>query len=129
MTPKIFEYSYTVPPEDIDILNHVNNVVYLQYVQDAAIRHWTELTRENKFDAYLWVVGRHEIDYMRPALLGDVLQIKTWVGKTEGSSSVRHVEVFKEGKIITRTLTTWRLLDAQTFRPVEIPQEIIKILD
>jgi len=128
MSTKEFEYTYIVQPADIDILNHVNNVVYLQYVQDAAIRHWTELTRDHKFDAFVWVVGRHEIDYIRPALLGDELLIKTWVGKTEGSYSIRHVEVYKDAKLITRTQTTWRLLDVKTFKSVNIPDTILELL-
>ncbi len=129
MNTKVFEYQYQVEPKDIDALHHVNNVVYLQYVQDAATKHWTELTHGKNFDAYVWVVGRHEIDYIRPALLGDVLTIKTWVGSTEGSSSVRHVAIYKNDKIITRTQTLWRLLDSKTFKPIAIPSEILEVLN
>ena len=106
----------------------MNNVVYLQWVQEASMLHWTELTRTKKFDDYVWVVVRHEIDYIRQALLGDDLLIKTWVGKTEGSFSIRHVEVYRNQKIITRAATTWRLLDTKTFKPTNIPSEMLEIL-
>lgn len=129
MSQAIFEYSYIVKPQEIDVLNHVNNVVYLKWVQEAAIKHWTELTKNKKFDEYVWVVNRHEIDYFRPAFLNDQLTIKTWVGKTEGSTSIRHVEVYKENKLITKTLTTWRLLDAKNFKSVIIPEEVLKVLE
>ena len=124
----VFEYHYKVQPEDIDVLNHVNNVVYLQWVQEASMKHWTELTKNQKFDDYVWVVVRHEIDYIRQALLGDDLLIKTWVGKTENSFSIRHVEVYREQKIITRAATTWRLLDVKTFKPTNIPAQMLEVL-
>lgn len=128
MTSKKYSYTYIVKAQDIDELNHVNNVVYLQWVQEAAIRHWTKLTENQKFEDFVWVVSRHEIDYIRPSFLHDELTIITWVGETEGSVSVRHVEVFKNDKIITKTRTTWRLLDSKTFKPVAIPKEMLQIL-
>lgn len=129
MNQNVFEYNYRVKPSDIDQLNHVNNVIYLQWVQDAAIKHWTKLIENKNFDEYVWVVGRHEIDYIRPAFLDDELVIKTWVGKTEESYSIRHVEVYKDNKIITKTQTTWRLLDAKTFKPTPIPEKVYQILE
>lgn len=124
----IFSFPYQVQEKDIDELNHVNNVVYLQWVQDAAIKHWSKLTENQKFNDYVWVVVRHEIDYIRPSFLGDELHITTWVGQTQESTSIRHVEVFKNDKLITRTQTTWRLLDAKTFKPIAIPEEMRQIL-
>lgn len=124
----IFSFQYTVPKEDIDELNHVNNVVYLQWVQNAAIKHWNQLTEKQKFDDYVWVVARHEIDYIRPAFLGDEITIQTWVGETFDSTSIRWVEVYKNDKIITKTRTTWRLLNAKTLKPTDIPEEMYKIL-
>ena len=129
MAHTVYSYRYTVKSTDIDILNHVNNVVYLQWVQEAAIKHWSQLTANNKFDSFVWVVGRHEIDYIRPSFVGDELEIFTWVGKTEGSTSIRHVEIYKDKKVITKSLTVWRLLHAQTFKLVEIPLDMLKILE
>ena len=62
MNNKNFEYTYKVDKKDIDIQNHVNNVVYVKYLQDAAIRHWEMLTKDNKLPEYSWVITRHEID-------------------------------------------------------------------
>ena len=78
----VFETNYTVVTSNIDELNHVNNVVYLQWIQDIANLHWNELKQGVDTAAYVWVVIRHEIDYLNQALLGDTLLAKTWVGKT-----------------------------------------------
>ena len=87
----VFETKYTVKPAHIDELNHVNNVVYLQWIQDIANLHWTQLKSGLDTTAYVWVVIRHEIDYIGQALLGDTIVAKTWVGKTGGIRSIRHV--------------------------------------
>lgn len=129
MNNKIFEYNYTVKPADIDQFNHVNNVVYLQWVQEAATKHWSKLIENKDFVGYFWVVGRHEIDYIRPAFLNDELVIKTWIGKTEGTHSIRHVEMYKDNKVIAKTKTTWRLLDAKTYKPTPIPENVYHILE
>ncbi|PID68212.1 MAG: thioesterase [Flavobacteriia bacterium] len=126
---KTFDYLYTVKASDLDHLNHVNNVVYVQWVQDAAEKHWLTLTNEHNVSDYVWVVIRHEIDYLRQAFLGDELAIKTWVGQTEGSNSIRHVEVYKNNKIVCRAQTHWRLLSAKTFKPVHIPPEILNLFN
>lgn len=127
MEVNTFTYNYTVKSTDIDQLNHVNNVVYLQWVQEAALKHWTHLMKDVDTSDYVWVVVRHEIDYLRQAFLGDELTINTWIGKTEDSLSIRHVEIYKNNKIICRTQTYWRFLSALTFKPMTIPEEILSI--
>jgi acyl-CoA thioester hydrolase len=122
------QYHYIVQPKDLDSLNHVNNVIYLQWVQEAAIRHWEELTKDTDFSQHIWVVSRHEIDYVRQTFLGDEILIKTWVGHTEGSLSIRHVEMYRDNKLICKTQTHWRLLNAKTFKPTNIPIEIMELL-
>lgn len=124
-----YSYQYIVLEKDIDELNHVNNVVYVQWMQDAATKHWNALTKGKKFDKYVWVVKRHEIDYVRSAVLGDELTIHTWVGKTEGYTSVRHVEVQRNGKTIIKAQTVWALLDENTFRPRAIGDDVMALLN
>src|SRR5438105_2966053 len=69
----VFELPISVQPEDIDTMGHVNNIVYLRWVQDAATAHWMAAATEEQKAEYAWVVVRHEIDYLRPAVLGDEL--------------------------------------------------------
>ncbi|HTR80539.1 MAG TPA: acyl-CoA thioesterase, partial [Bacteroidota bacterium] len=77
---KRFEIKVTVDPKDIDELGHVNNVVYLRWVQEAAVAHWLSGTSVEEQSGIVWVVLRHEIDYKHPARLGDPLLARTWVG-------------------------------------------------
>jgi len=67
---------------DIDELNHVNNNVYLRWANLAATKHWEKLSDANINKQYVWVALRHEIDYIKPAFLKDVITVKTWVGET-----------------------------------------------
>ena len=124
---KPFEFKLTVQADDIDQLNHVNNVVYVQWVQEAALKHWYSLTKKIDTSQYIWVVARHEIDYLRQVFLNDELTIKTWIGETKGSLSIRHVEFYKNNKIVCRAQTHWRFLSASTFKPESIPEEILTI--
>ena len=125
----VFEKKYIVSSEYIDNLNHVNNVVYLQWIQDIANLHWNQLKDGHDTSGYVWVVIRHEIDYLRQSLLGDEIQAKTWVGETVGIKSIRHVEFYKNKNLIVKAQTTFCLLDATSFRPVRITDEILRTLD
>ncbi|MDY0779538.1 thioesterase family protein [Tenacibaculum sp. IB213877] len=124
----IFTTQRVVTSEEIDQLNHVNNVVYLQWVQDIAEQHWAELSKNNPQPDYIWVVIRHEIDYLQQAVLGDTITLKTWVGETQGVKSVRHVEIYKDAVLLVKAQTTWCLLHAKTLRPTRITESVINTL-
>lgn len=124
----VFETNYTVVTSNIDELNHVNNVVYLQWIQEIANLHWNELKEGVDTAAYVWVVIRHEIDYLNQALLGDTLLAKTWVGKTAGLKSIRHVEFYRNNKLLVKAQTTFCLLHAKSFKPMRITDEILAML-
>ena len=123
-----FETKFTVVASDIDELNHVNNVVYIQWIQNIANLHWTQLKQDVDTTAYAWVVIRHEIDYIGQALLGETLVAKTWVGKTEGIRSIRHVEFYKNNKLVVKAQTTFCLVNAKTFKPTRITDQILMML-
>ena len=113
-----FELTITVQPADIDDLKHVNNVVYLRWVQDVAAAHWETIASAEMKLKYSWVVLRHEIDYKNPAFLGDTLTARTWVSTCEGVRSVRNVSLYQSatGKLVAEAKTTWCLLDAHPRR-------------
>jgi acyl-CoA thioester hydrolase len=123
--PYIFHLPIKVAPEDIDELNHVNNIVYLRYVQDAASGHWKTVPQEIA-SQIIWVARRHEIDYLKPAFLGDELVVKTWVDNFVGVKSIRHCEIMRGEEVLARSLTHWIALDAQTFRPKRITEEVVQ---
>src|SRR5215210_2498900 len=79
MTP--FEMKITAQPSDIDELGHVNNAAWVRWIQDVATAHWEAVAPAEHRDSYVWVVIRHEIDYLRPAGPGETVTGRTWVGE------------------------------------------------
>lgn len=124
--PAIYEYPLSVRPTDLDNMNHVNNVVYLQWVQDAASAHWNSQAPETIKEKYNWVVLRHEIDYKRAAVSGDALVARTWVQDYEGAKSTRIVQIIRtrDDQLLAEARTTWCLLNATNNRPTRIVDEI-----
>lgn len=125
---KVYQTERIVKKSEIDDLNHVNNVVYVQWIQDVAGMHWFELVKENPQEDCIWVVLRHEIDYLGSAILGDTITLKTWVGVTQGVKSIRHVEILKNNKVLVKAQTIWCLLDGKTMRPKRIDESVLKTL-
>lgn len=124
-----YSYNQTVDASHLDDLLHVNNVVYLQWVNDISEKHWNILAGEELRTKYFWVVLRHELDYFREAKLDDELTISTWVGQSKGVKSVRHVEIYKGDILLLKAASTWCLIDAITQRPTRIKDDILKILE
>ncbi|MCF6167011.1 thioesterase family protein [Lutibacter sp.] len=127
MNKKVFAFQLTITEDVLDALNHVNNVYYLQWVQNAAQKHWDILSTPDLNSKYVWIVLRHEIDYLYAAKLHDEIIISTWVESLYGVKSERIVEIKKNAKLIARAKTTWCLLAKKTMKPVRIPTEIMKI--
>lgn len=114
---------------DIDGLGHVNNVVYVRWIQEAAEAHWRELSGGAPPEGVAWVVLRHEIDYRMPVAPGDRVHALTWVGETSGVRSVRHVLIRNgEGRVVAESRTTWCLVDSVTGQPRRITAEMLAIL-
>ena len=124
-----FELAITIKPSDIDELGHVNNVVYLSWVQDVAIAHWNFLTTHAHRAKYVWVALRHEIDYRAEAVLGDAVIARTWTGMGRGMRFSRHTEIIHisesgDTKILANAVTQWCPLDRSNSRPTRLPTEI-----
>jgi acyl-CoA thioester hydrolase len=124
----VFTLTITVSNEDIDNLHHVNNLVYVKWMDKIAIAHWTYLTKHSPFPEYVWVVMRHEIDYLKQASLGDEIIVKTWVGETKGITSVRLMEFYIKDVLLVKAKTIWAMLDSNTFKPVRIRENVLKVL-
>ena len=124
MTP--FEKSITATEQDIDELGHVNNAVWVRWIQDIAVAHWQAAADPAHVDAYYWVITRHEIDYARAVLPGETVTGRTWVGEApKGARFDRHVEfVGADGKLRVRARTTWAIIDKASGRPVRVPPEV-----
>ena len=121
-----FELPIAVLSEDIDVHGHVNNVVYLRWVQDAAVAHWRALATPEQQAAISWVVVRHEIDYKRPAQPKDSIIAITWVGAATAGTFERFTEILQGGrpKGACPQRTVWCPIDATTGKPVRVDQDI-----
>src|SRR5262249_6229065 len=121
-----FHHLLKVRPEDIDELGHVNNVVYVRYIQDVAAAHWDLVASPWLKQKYLWVVLRHEIDYRSPAFLHDALEGTTWVGESNGARFERFVKLTRtsDKKVVAESKTIWCMLDGKTMRPVRIGEDV-----
>ena len=122
-----FQHSLKVASHHIDNLNHVNNTVYLQWVQDVAYSHWDELATKSIKESYVWMVLRHEIDYVSQAFLNDVITVYTWIDKTEGVKSIRIVHIYCEDKLLATSKTTFCLFDATTLKPKRVGEDILML--
>jgi acyl-CoA thioester hydrolase len=121
-----FEKQITAGPGDIDELGHVNNAVWVRWIQDMATAHWYAVAPPEYAERYIWVVVRHEIDYLRAVLPGETVTGRTWVGEEpRGARFDRHVEfVGEDGKARVKAKTTWAIIDKATGRPLRVPPEV-----
>lgn len=119
-----FEHSFLVKSEDIDVQGHVNNVRYVQWIQDVAVAHWQQAATGAQLESLTWVVLRHEIDYLRPAFEREELTVRTWVGHASAAKSERFTEILRGQQILVRAKSIWCALDAKTFRPRRIDDEL-----
>ena len=119
-----YEIQLDVRPEDIDELGHVNNVVYLRWVQEAAVAHWFAAATPQEKAGTLWVVVRHEIDYKHPARPGDRILARTWVGESTRRTFDRHTEIRRlDGDVLlARARTVWVPIAPATGRPILVDE-------
>ncbi len=124
MTP--FEKRITARDADIDELGHVNNAAWVRWIQDMATSHWRAVAPANHVEKYVWVVTRHEIDYLRSVGPGETVIGRTWVGDApKGARFDRHVEfIGEDGKPRVRARTTWAIIDKASGRPIRVPPEV-----
>jgi acyl-CoA thioester hydrolase len=122
----VFELTITATAADIDELGHVNNAVWVRWIQDVATAHWEAVAPAAHREAYVWVVTRHEIDYLRALLRGESVTARTWVADAaKGARFDRHVEfVGADGKVRVRAKTTWAILDKASGRPLRVPADV-----
>lgn len=128
--PALYEHHLVVAPEEIDELGHANNLVYLRWLQDAALAHsaaqgWPP--EKYRRLGLGWVVRSHEITYERPALPGDMVVVRTWVASFRKASSVRRYDVLRmsDGKRLASAATNWAFVNYATGLPTRIPPQII----
>ncbi len=126
MSQEIFELPRSIAPDDIDDLGHVNNVVYLRWVQDVAIAHWSAAATAEQQAEVAWVAVRHEIDYKHPALPDDGIIARTWVGTADSHRFERLTEILRasDRKVLARSRTVWCPINRSTGRLTRVSEAV-----
>jgi len=126
---EVYQKHITVSEDDLDDQQHVNNVRYVQWIQDVAQEHWESRASEEQKAGLAWVVVRHEIDYKMEALLNDEILLETRIIDTTHVTSLREVVIKNNnsGKLLAKAKTTWCLLDQKTKKPQRISDELKQI--
>jgi acyl-CoA thioester hydrolase len=131
MQPTIFTKTITIPVSAIDENGHVNNVTYVQWMQDIAVEHYATaggVTAQGQNAT--WVVREHKVEYLRPAFAGQEIEIRTWVEDARRVRSLRKYEFVRksDSSLLVRGETDWVFVDSSTGRPLPIPETVISAL-
>jgi len=125
----IYSKSITVSKESIDENGHVNNVAYVQWMQDIAVEHYEAIGGISPMQAVggMWVVREHRVEYLLPAFAGEELEIRTWVENVRRVRSLRQYEFVRkaDNKVLVKGETDWVFVDAKTGNPKAVPDEVI----
>ncbi|MEM1132406.1 MAG: acyl-CoA thioesterase [Pseudomonadota bacterium] len=124
MTP--FTLPFTAQSQHIDELGHVNNAVWVQWIQDIATAHWSSIAPEEMQQCYIWMVTRHEIDYRGNIALGESVTGRTWISDPPRGARFNRNVAFDnaQGKTIVQAVTSWALLDRETQRLSRVREDI-----
>ena len=117
---------FTARPADIDVLGHVNNAVWVRWIEKISVAHWAEVATPEQAVAYVWVIIRHEIDYRGNLSEGECVEARTWVAEgPKGAKWDRFVEFRKDGRVVVSAKTTWAILDRASGRLIRVPKDIV----
>jgi len=120
-----FAMRFTAAADDIDELGHVNNAVWVRWIQEVAVSHWQAVAAPDHVDAYVWVVTRHEIDYRGNVAEGESVTAETWVGTPKGARFDRHVRFTgDDGRVKVEAVSVWALIDRATAKLLRIRPEV-----
>ena len=127
----IYRYEFNVPESAVDQNGHVNNVVYVQWMQDVAILHSkaTGGTRAMHTARGTWVVRSHTIEYLSPAFAGAEVVALTWVVNFRRVRSIRRYKFFRksDNTLLARGETEWVFVNTESGRPRMIPDEVMQL--
>ena len=127
MTP--FRTTIAATSEDIDELGHVNNAVWVKWIQDVAVAHWMALAPEADKQAYFWVITRHEIDYRGNVSAGETVTAETWVQEPpRGARFDRYMRFTgADGKVRVEAKSTWAIIDRASGRLARVPAHLAEL--
>lgn len=124
MTSTTYRHPIGILPIDIDFMGHVNNAIYLKWVQEAVIGHWRKLAPAEAVAKHLWVALKHEITYRKPAFLDDEVIASVVLEKVQGARAFYETVIKRGEDVLAEVKSSWCCLDAETMRPARIAQDI-----
>jgi acyl-CoA thioester hydrolase len=122
----MFRHPIAIAPADIDHMGHVNNAVYLRWVQESVVRYWEAVAPADAVARHLWVALKHEISYRRPAFLDDGLVAEVITEGVQGARSFFSTVIKRGEEIVAEVSSTWCCLDAATRRPVKLARDVVR---
>jgi acyl-CoA thioester hydrolase len=120
----MFRHPVAIQPADIDHMGHVNNSVYLKWVQDAVVDYWQSVAPPDAVARHLWVALKHEITYLKPTFLQDNVVAEVIAEKVEGARAFFTTVLRRGEDVLSEIHSGWCCLDAATQRPARLAREI-----
>ena len=121
----MFRHPVAISPDDIDHMGHVNNSVYLKWVQDAVVDYWRSVAPPDAVASHLWVALKHEITYLKPTFLQDSIVAEVIAEKVEGARAMFTTVVRRGEEKLSEIKSSWCCLDAASLRPVRLARDIV----
>jgi len=121
----MYRYAVAIEPADIDQMGHVNNSVYLKWVQDAVVDYWRSVAPPDAVARHLWVALKHEITYLKPTFLQDVVVAEVIAEKVDGARAMFRTVLKRGEEVLTEVASSWCCLDAASKRPVRLARDIV----
>ena len=120
----MFRFPVAIDPADIDHMGHVNNSVYLKWVQDAVVDYWRSVAPADAVASHLWVALKHEITYRKPTFLQDAVVAEVIAEKVDGARAFFRTIVRRGEDVLSEIQSCWCCLDATSLRPVRVARDV-----
>lgn len=122
---RMFRHPIQIAAADIDDMGHVNNAVYLRWVQEAVVGYWRKTAPAESVAAHLWVALKHEISYRRPTFLNDVVVADVVAEQVKGARAFFSTIIRRGEDVLAEVKSCWCCLDAATGRPARLAQAVV----
>jgi len=125
-TAPIHRHALAIEPGDIDFMGHVNNSVYLEWVQEAVVAYWRRVAPAEAVTGHLWVALKHEITYRRPAFLDDRIVAQVVAEGVQGARAFFSTLITRGEEVLAEVKSSWCCLDAATLRPARLARDVVR---
>jgi acyl-CoA thioester hydrolase len=120
------QHPLAIAPGDIDFMGHVNNAVYLTWVQEAVLAYWRAVAPAEAVAQHLWVAIRHEITYRRPAFLDDAIVAQVVAEGVQGARAFFSTLTKRGEDVLAEVKSSWCCLAAATLRPARLARDVVR---